>query len=68
VTEKDSSNASSASHLAVANEASAGVWTSMAFSSRGQITVEGTFSVKTWRAATTSEKGRTALYPHPPPP
>lgn len=58
----------SVSHLVAANEASAGVWTSMAFSSPAQTTVEGTFSVKTWRAATTtSEKGRNTD-PYSPPP
>lgn len=61
----------SASHPAVANEASAGAWTNMAFSSPAQTTVEGTSSVKTWRAAatttTTSEPGGDHPPPHPPP-
>lgn len=48
----------SVNHLGDANEASAGVWTSMAFSSLAQTTVEETFSVKTWKTATTaSENG-----------
>ena len=59
----------SVSHHAAVNEASAGVWTNMALSSLAQTTVEGTFNVKTWRAATTtSEKGRTTLDCYPPPP
>lgn len=61
----------SASRLVVANEAFAGVWTSMAFSSLAQTTVEGTFSVKTWRAAATTimnEIGRTTLDGQPPTP
>lgn len=48
----------SVNHLGDANEASAGVWTSMAFSSPAQTTVEETFSVKTSKTATTaSENG-----------
>lgn len=48
----------SVNHLGDVNEASAGVWTSMAFSSPAQTTVEETFSVKTSKTATTaSENG-----------
>ena len=60
----------SASRHVVAKEAFAGVWIDMVFSSQAQTTVEGTFSVKTWRAATTSEMRKTILdsptpVPHP---
>lgn len=52
----------SVNHLAAASEASAGVWTSTASSYLAPTTAEGTFNVKTWRAATTtSERGRTTF-------
>lgn len=57
----------SASHLVDANGASAGVWTSMGSSSLAQTTAEGIFNVKTWRAATMSEKGQITVEPHPSP-
>lgn len=50
----------SASHLVDVNGGSAGVWTSTGFSSLEQTTAEGTFNVRTWRAATTTSEKRGA--------
>ncbi|CAG13516.1 unnamed protein product, partial [Tetraodon nigroviridis] len=43
-------------HLVDAKEASAGAWTSMAFSCPAQTTAVETFSVKTSKTATTASK------------
>lgn len=57
----------SVNHLVDAKEASAGVWTSMAFSCPAQTTAEETFSVKTWKTATTASENEAdrRRRPHP---